>query len=249
MSAISDYYANLLIIQYNELPKAKATMQLLVESLLAEDIVLDVRDAFNLETATGVQLDILGKYIGVDRFFYSDPFSEDYFGFADAVDTGGTPSNIVGFEDAVTYPSKSGEFLDASQIVGTQLQLNDASYRTLLKLKIIQNYSDHSAKSIDEGINLFFENEIRFLDNYDMTITYLVSDVETNLLLAILEKNVLPKPMGVGIQVLSIGDKVFGFADASNLDISLDYIEGFNDATVGLTKDGSFLDAANDIIG
>lgn len=64
---IIDYYANLLIIQYKEKSKAYATIQALVEPMIIDQLPLAVQDAYDLETCEGVQLDVLGKYAGVQR--------------------------------------------------------------------------------------------------------------------------------------------------------------------------------------
>lgn len=242
---IVDYYVDLLIIQYNDKPKARAHIDLIVREMLSSGILFDIQDAFNLETAIGVQLDILGKYIGVNRFYEDTDLSNDYFGFADAYDIGGTSSNIIGFDDAFD-PDKEGDFLDAFQVISKEFRLNDDSYRFLLKLKIAQNYSNHSTKSISESMALFFGDEIVFKDNYNMTITYFIKDVSSALVKAALIKKVFPKPMGVRLEAIN-GIGFFGFADAFNSDYTPDYILGFNDA-FDPNKEGRFLNAYRDII-
>ena len=67
MSEYTDYYADLLILQYKTQPKARATISALTEKVIADGILLDVINGFNLLTAEGKQLDILGKYIGLSR--------------------------------------------------------------------------------------------------------------------------------------------------------------------------------------
>jgi len=67
---ILEYYANLLIIQYHDKPKARATIKGSVEPIIMNQIPLAVQDAFDLETAVGVQLDVVGKYAGVTRYGY-----------------------------------------------------------------------------------------------------------------------------------------------------------------------------------
>lgn len=62
-----DYYVGLLIIQYNNQPKAIETIELLVRQSTMEQLPEQVRDAFDLDTAVGVQLDMLAKYVGVTR--------------------------------------------------------------------------------------------------------------------------------------------------------------------------------------
>lgn len=64
------YLANLLIIQYHDKPKAAATIKT-IGSLFPVDLLFQVRDAFDINTATGVCLDVLGKYVGVKRWYYN----------------------------------------------------------------------------------------------------------------------------------------------------------------------------------
>lgn len=62
-----NYYANLLVMQYKGKPRAYATIQSVVEPFIMDQIAFSVRDAYNIDTAGGVQLDVLGKYAGVTR--------------------------------------------------------------------------------------------------------------------------------------------------------------------------------------
>lgn len=62
------YLVNLLIIQFHNKPKAKATIEALGQ-MFPVDLILAVRDAFSIDTAVGKQLDILAKYVGVNRFY------------------------------------------------------------------------------------------------------------------------------------------------------------------------------------
>jgi len=61
------YYVNLLILQYADKPRAVATVASDAELAIMNQIPLKVKDAFDLETAIGVQLDVVGKYAGVKR--------------------------------------------------------------------------------------------------------------------------------------------------------------------------------------
>lgn len=67
MPEYTDYYADLLILQYKTQPKARATIKALTEKVVDDGLLLDVINGFNLQTAVGKQLDILGKYIGLSR--------------------------------------------------------------------------------------------------------------------------------------------------------------------------------------
>lgn len=65
------YLASLLIIQYSGKPKATGTIESLAK-MFPDKLILQVRDAFDLDTATGKSLDILAKYLGVRRQYRSD---------------------------------------------------------------------------------------------------------------------------------------------------------------------------------
>ncbi len=62
------YLSSLLIIQYWGKPKAKATIEALAK-MFPIDLMFAVRDAYDIDTATGKALDTLAKYVGVNRFY------------------------------------------------------------------------------------------------------------------------------------------------------------------------------------
>lgn len=64
------YLSSLLIIQYNGKKNASATIEALAK-MFPDKLIMQVRDAFNLDTATGKALDTLAKYVGVNRFYYN----------------------------------------------------------------------------------------------------------------------------------------------------------------------------------
>lgn len=68
---LQQYYSGLLILQYRQQPKATAHIEALVKQVIADQIITQVQDAFALDTAVGVQLDVIGKYAGVTRNGYN----------------------------------------------------------------------------------------------------------------------------------------------------------------------------------
>lgn len=68
---LATYYANLLILQYLGKPKAYATVVAQVTPVFIDQLPVAVQDAFNVETAVGVQLDVLGDYVGASRNGYT----------------------------------------------------------------------------------------------------------------------------------------------------------------------------------
>lgn len=247
ITSILEYYSNLLVIQYNSKEKAKATIELLVNTILADGLVFDTRDAFNLDDAVGVQLDIIGKWVGVDRFYSDESFGDSVFGFADAHNVGSVSANITGFDDAAA-PDKTGVFTDAEGVISNGVALTDDNYRIIIKFKIAQNNIDHSNKSIDDALFETFGTELFAKDNYDMTMSYLIVGLDEVLINALVQKDLLLRPMAVGVDVVVLKNKVFSFADATNTGSIGGYQVGFNDATAGLIKDGTFINAKTDVL-
>lgn len=66
-SDIIDYYADLLILQYRGLPKAYAMVQAFAGPVIMNQLGVQAQNAFDIGTAIGAQLDVLGQYVGVSR--------------------------------------------------------------------------------------------------------------------------------------------------------------------------------------
>ena len=168
---MNEYYSNLLILQYHNKPKAKATIEAVV-NLLPDELIQEVINGFDIETAKGKQLDILGEYIGVDRFYTDE---------------------------------------------GKIKTLDDEDYRIILKLKAICNTSNLSHKSLDESLYDFFQNTVRMDSEGNMEMTYFVPKNKTPIILAAIQKEVLPKPMGVRCSyIIEYDKKFFGFCTYNN---------------------------------
>lgn len=167
----NSYYSNLLIMQYHNKPKAKATIEATV-GLLPDDLIMEVINGFDIETAVGKQLDILGEYVGVDRYYLVDNQAD---------------------------------------------LLNDEDYRILIKLKAISNTSDLSHKSLEGDLYDFFGNTVRMDSDGNMEMTYFVPKTKTPIIQAAIQKEVLPRPMGVRCSYIIEYDKrFFGFCTYQN---------------------------------
>lgn len=193
-SANIQYYVNKLITQYRLKPKAMATIAILVKQAIADDMALLLANAFTVDTAVGPQLDIIGKYVGVNRNI-GDPASKPYFGFK-LYAGGGNTNGFTSYAGGVNTSAVWYRYAYA----GTQnTNLSDAQYRFIIKLKIILNSMDGTYYSIVNFLLRFFPGQISLVDNKDMTVTYSVQN--TVQLSTALLKAYLPKPMGVGITV------------------------------------------------
>lgn len=171
MTVIDDYYANLLIMQYHNKRKAQDTIKSSTKAL-PDTLIQDIINGYDIDTAVGAQQDLLGEYLGVDRYYVED-------------------DNLVA--------------------------LSDDDYRIILKLKAIANTSDLSHKSLDDSLYSFFGNTIRMDSDGNMEMTYFVPKNKTPVILAAIQKEVLPRPMGVRCSYIIEYDKrFFGFCTYTN---------------------------------
>ena len=238
INIISEYYKNLLIIQYNNKEKARSEVGLQVANLLSNDIISKIQDGYNIDTAVGLQLDILGKYIGEDRFLSGVAALVGEF-FA-MTSYGDLSSAEVGMSDYSSFATDTGGsvFYDDLQI--TQ-KLNDDNYRFILKLRILQNNIDHSHKSIDDGLFRFFGNGLVMSASTNMIISYFVNDANLNKASIAYDKEVLPRPMGVRIGgLIKRNKKFFGFTNYNRTTTSTN-ITGFTNYTDGFNKTGEII--------
>jgi hypothetical protein len=67
LNELTSYYSQKLAYQYRGLARADAQMQLYVKQAVADYLANQLSTCFALDAAVGVQLDTLGKYIGISR--------------------------------------------------------------------------------------------------------------------------------------------------------------------------------------
>jgi hypothetical protein len=224
VSDIIDYYVNLLIVQYHNQPKAQATIKLLATEMLASGILLDIQNAYNLDTAVGVQLDVLGKYAGVDRF-YSLLDLENYFSLETYDETPPTSPPRYGFTDYADFASfQFNGTLTYGAIIAANNSLIDSDFRALIKLVISINYSNFSHQSIDQLIFDAFGNSVRPENNGNMSMVYFITPPLTALMNAILFKRILPHPIGVNaLAVTNVNNEMFALSDYSGYESPFGY--------------------------
>lgn len=159
LEELKNYYANLLIIQYNGKPKASETIKMLVKQIYANSALLQIRDGFDWKTATGPQLDIIGKWVGVDRYISKQLF--DNHNWFSLIEVSG-PISIYqgGFSEVSNFNTEPGGFLTNDLVNSNEINLTDDNFRFLIGLKIIKNNIDHCCKSIDDAIYKFSNGEI-----------------------------------------------------------------------------------------
>lgn len=199
---LANYYVNLLIIQYHNKPKARATIYFLAGLIYANTALLQIRDGFDLKTAVGIQLDTVGEWVGITRFYNGQLlFLQPWFSL---INWNGTPDNLQGgFSTYENFDTLEGGFIDYSTIKPTQNRLADDSYKIMIGLKIIQNNIIHTAKNIDEAIWNYFNGQV-YTVWAGKTLTYYYQPEYREVLQVAYAKNILPHPVGVQIELMEI---------------------------------------------
>lgn len=240
VTALVNYYENLLIIQYHDKPKAQAFINTLVTELMASGIFFDVQNGYSVETAVGVQLDIVGKYVGVDRFYLGQDLV-NLFGFTDYVEVSPDSVEKWGFTDYADFDTQDqfNGVLNYNSVLSQTFALNDDDYRTLIKLKIYQNNINHSIGAINNAIFDIFGADVIPSSNGNMHMVYIVPNSLTAIIQAALTKHILLVPIGVQLSIIqNAPDVYFGFATYVNQPAA---ITGFTTYATYATKVGETL--------
>jgi len=194
-----EYYEDLLLYQYVDKPKARATIGVLAQAALCDLVAIDIGEAFDIETAEGVQLDVLGEYIGRPRAIVTE-LTWDFFRM---VDYTAPVDDTTGFTDYTDVAINVGSVFYRYYMVGQANNvMNDDEYRYMLKFKAALNSIDHTLYSIVGVFWDFFGDSIRVVDNADMTMEYHVSPTANQFAQLAISQGMLPKPVGVAITVI-----------------------------------------------
>ena len=193
--------------QYRTKPKAVAWYQI-TRKLAAEleDPATAVRVMYNIDTAVGEQLNIIGRIVVIDRTFTGEV----------AVNPG-----LFAEPDGAEFGDSEAVF--AALYIDQDGQMSDDLYRLIIKSKIIKNNSDATIESILYGMNFLLPNAdvLRVTDGEDMSFSVEFYGSITNLeRWALLNVQLVPKPQGVrfngfleGLDYVQFGDDTEEFGD------------------------------------
>ena len=202
---VKTYYADLLILQYRNKPKARETIKIGADIYLGDGIIFQLQDILDIDTAVGAQLDIIGKILDCPRVvqgIYNDMI---FFQFYDGPDS-------VGFS-TVGNP-QGGNFRTIQNYNQSEYSLPDDDYRFLLKFKSAVNVMRGSERGIDDALWNVFQGDVLLKNNHNLTITYIVSAERTLAALAAKQLGYYRAPEGVGANyVLRVPSpsQIFGF--------------------------------------
>lgn len=205
------YYVNLLIIQYRTQEKAPAHIATLIEIIMIFELMRQVENGYNIETAIGSQLDIIGKYLGVDRVVTGTVFDREYYGYVLYVDI--APFDFASYS-LYADPDPDVQTRTYKEDNQSLYTLNDEEFRQILNLKIIQNNSQYTPYDIDQFIQTFFAGNAIFIDRQDMSIAYIFDESVERLVTIANSELLIPKPAAVRISISFVNDinNIYGYA-------------------------------------
>lgn len=191
IASVENYYAGTLILQYRNKPKASATIKLGADLYMADGLIFDLNNILDIDTAEGVQLDLIGKILGCNRTIPGLTLDKDFFSFEKV--------NAFGYSDANTL--SDGYWKNYNNSTGTVYSLLDEDYRILLKFKAIYNVRRGSMAFMDYMYYQIFGNEVNMQNNHDLTVTYNVPTSHSVALKAAIFLNYIEPPLGVGYTI------------------------------------------------
>jgi hypothetical protein len=186
--AVKEYYANLLILQYRNKPKARKTIKLWADIFLADGLVFQLPDILDIDKAAGASLNIIGKILNCPRIVQGLVIDRKFFQFHQ-------DENSIGFS-RVGLP-KHGSFKTIANSNLSEYELDDTNYRMLLKFKALANVLRGSIADMDNALYSVFGENVIMQTNQDLTVNYVV---RTNNILAVQAANLLgyfKAPIGI----------------------------------------------------
>lgn len=196
--------------QYRTQPKAVAWYNI-TRNLAAVlgDAAQAVRVIYNIDTAQGAQLDVIGRIVVQPRKFTGEV--QLFPGLFD-------------LSDGAEFGDSDGAMF-AALTVDQDSQMSDELYRLAIKAKIIKNNSDASIDSILDGMNFLLPNAevLRVVDGEDMSFSIEFYGNITELeRYALRSAAFVPKPQGVrfngfleGVEIAEFGDDDMEFGNES----------------------------------
>lgn len=193
--------------QYRDKPKAVSWYEIAL--ILGGDLASAaeaVRKSYDIDTAVGEQLNVIGRIVVVPRSFIGQiPMNPGMFDLDDGSE----------FDD--------DEAMFSALTIDQDAELSDELYRLVIKAKIIKNNGDASIENILFGMNFLLPNAevLRVTDGEDMTFSIEFYGAITNLeRYALLNAGLVPKPQGVrfngfleGFEISEFGDVDAEFGD------------------------------------
>lgn len=194
-------YSDLLMWQY-KLPKATAEIDLTTGSWVRfMQQCLDFAGSWDIDTAEGYNLDVLGRIFGVSRTSISMT-EKDYLTYYEQ--TGG-----LGWG--------RGRWYVAGEAFRETILLNDSEFRFLIRARIWKLYQNPSIDYLTDALQDLTGDDAYIYERVnpmEMSIAYGSGVADDSFVkFAIENLDILPRPVGIKYFFEKAGDKFFGFGD------------------------------------
>ena len=187
--------------QYRDKPKAVAWYAIARELGGSIEAAAEaVRKSYDIDTAVGEQLNVIGRIVVAPRSFVgSIPMSPGLFDLTDGDEFG------------------DDEAMFSALTIDQDGQLSDELYRLVIRSKIIKNNGDATIENILDGMNFLLPRAdvLRVTDGEDMSFSIEFYGQITNLeRFALLNAGLVPKPQAVKFNGFLEGFDMVEFGDA-----------------------------------
>jgi Protein of unknown function (DUF2612) len=190
-------YSQLITSEHNQRPKFMALVQLynqMLQDLVASAQAISCSHAFDLDTAIGAQLDVVGKWVGQSRSIGGVALVQ-FFGFAD--DPSALPFGELG------SPSVGGRYYELGEPTTTSAILADPEYRQVLRAKIIQNDYGGTIPQLEAATAAIVPVTCQFFDPGTGIVVIVPSAAIDGVVQQLLTGyDLLPRPGGIRYQYL-----------------------------------------------
>jgi hypothetical protein len=195
-------YANFITSEHNQ----KLNFMALVATLCGSvyDATLATQSlvpAFDLNTAVGAQLDVIGLWIGQPRIIPGILIA-GYFGFSEL--SSGLPDGLQLPFGELSSASIGGIFFELGGTAAATTTLTDPQYLTILKARIARNQSNGTLSALEGALFFIFGAGCKVVDNgtrsLAITVSTPISPVDQSLITGL---DILPRPAGIGISSIT----------------------------------------------
>lgn len=203
--------------QFKEQPVFDRYVQLLTKAQIdLENTFKDLLQLRDIDTATGAQLDIIGRIVGQDRELIAADLY-DFFGMQGAL-------NAFPMGD-ITDPNIGGIFYSYGIDLGGNVELDDETYRTFIRAKIFKNTTNSTPEQFIQAIKLIFNlDKVAIIQDGDGVAIVLLGGQLTQFQRVLLTyisysqgypSRLIPKTVGVRINFGEfLPNQYFGFQDS-----------------------------------
>lgn len=167
----TDAYIALITSEHRGQPLFAAAVRTMVQGFSdGYDTLSGLLDQYDLDRATGDQLDTIGLWVGVVRAV-PVPLVNVYFTWSGTVQTGWSVGQWKG-------PTDPGTGV---------VSLGDTDFRLLVRAKIMANMWDGSADGLRDIFNALFGTGVTIVDNQDLSYTVKYQTTGINALSSVMQ--------------------------------------------------------------